>query len=215
MISKDFGLGIVLMYNGTGIGVGNGSGSTDPEKRYNRTNEISESNGDSFDMKGFYVCNGKVSGVPDLAGAYDSGNFPRGANNSGSNQSGGNDDAVLIQHDHSASSGYGGVHNHSTISASGTHFHCVESESGNPIVINEYITGKGIWIFGGANQNSKTGGYCKTSTDVECTGNHTHTLRDTDPGNSHSHSTTSTGGDSKPNRNMSLYHSVIPIIRKD
>lgn len=206
MISKDVSVGIVLMYNGTGIGVGNGSGSTDPEKRYNRTDEISESNGDSFDMIGWYICNGQVSGVPDLVEAYDSGKFPRGANDSGSNQSGGDDDAVMVDHNHGTNSGYGGIHNHGgTLASPGTHKHVMTN------ITNMIATTTGWFLFGNTDNTVKSGVSCESTR--ESYGDHSHTLQT--GSSAHSHSTTSTGSESRTDRNMSVYHSVIPIIRKD
>ena len=206
MISKDFAVGIVLMYNGTGIGVGNGTGSTDPEKRYTRTNEISVANGDSFDLEGWYVCNGKVSGVPDLAGAYNEGKFIRGADDAGSNQSGGDDDAVLVDHDHGTNSGYNTAHNHGgTLPGPGNHTHIIED------IVKIQSSSYGWLLIGVADNNVKTGSACESTR--ESYGDHTHTLQT--GSSAHTHTTTTTGSDSRGDRNMPEYHSVIPMIRKD
>jgi len=206
MISKDFAVGIVLMYNGTGVGVGNGSGSTDPEKRYNRTNEISIANGDSFDLKGWYICNGKVTNVPDLTGSYSGGKYIRGANDNGSNQSGGSDDAVLVQHNHGGTSGYNSTHNHGgTTLGSGNHTHTITD------IVRILSSDYGWVLFGNFDNNPKTGFACDSSR--ESYGDHSHTLLE--GSSAHTHTTTSTGTDSRTNRNMPEYHSVIPIIRKN
>jgi len=206
MISKDIGIGIVLLYNGSGIGVGNGTGSTDPEKRYTRTNEISIDNGDSFDLKGFYVCNGK-NGNPDLVGAYDSGKFIKGANYLGSNQSGGNDDAVLVQHNHTGTSGYGGIHNHGTTVTSSNHTHVIQN------IVTMSVTNYG-WSFttGGGDNNVRTGSQCESTR--ESYGDHSHSTINATTAGAHTHTTSSSGTDSTTGRNMPMYHSVIPIIRK-
>lgn len=203
MISKDFAVGIVLMYNKTGIGVGNGSGATDKEKRYNRTNELSVANGDSFDMKGWYISNGKVTNVPDLVGAYNSGKFVRGGTTS--NASGGNDNTVLVQHNHGTNTGYGGIHNHGTSNASGTHRHNL-----GDLVRTDYSTDKGVFLGGFHDSNVRTGTDCESTR--ESYGDHSHTFASA---GAHTHTTTSTGSDSRTNRNMPSYHKVIPIIRKN
>lgn len=83
-------IGCIWMYDGTGIA-----------DVLTRTEQIGDRGGDTFRMNGWYVCNGLVS-TPDLIKS-----FIRGDSVSGS--TGGDDDSIVVQHNHGASQA---SHNH-------------------------------------------------------------------------------------------------------
>jgi len=102
-------LGTIIMYHGTGI--------NDPS---NKTTQISVSNGDSFDMLGWYVCNGKTISDYGLGNATDLvDKFLRMEMEAGN--TGGNNDAPYIAHSHTLESA--GGHTHSTGNESSRHRH--------------------------------------------------------------------------------------------
>ncbi|MEE9439562.1 MAG: hypothetical protein V3V14_11220 [Saprospiraceae bacterium] len=102
-------LGTIVMYHGSGINAPT-----------TKSTEISEANGDDFDMKGWYVCNDKDT--TDYALGYTTDlveKFIRMEMEAGN--IGGNNDAPYIAHTHSLPTG--GSHTHSTGNQSANHDH--------------------------------------------------------------------------------------------
>ena len=164
-------VGVILMYDGNGI--------ADADTR---TEAIGERTGDTISMPGWYVCNGQ-SGTPDLRNK-----FIRSESVSGN--TGGSDDAVVVSHNHTGSTGGPSINSTGTVSAGHTHYY-----------YHWYgTTPRGLSSNLAANNVSHgyyTGGI---------TANHTHSMQ------SHTHSfTTSTNGVDGTGKNMPAYYSLIFI----
>jgi len=99
-------IGTILMYDGSGI-LGGDTGNI-----LTRTDEISISNGDSFDMNGWFVCNGQ-SGTPNLHTRFIRCELNNVGNTGGSNTNS-HTHTVDIDHDHASfTSGSESSHTHS------------------------------------------------------------------------------------------------------
>ncbi len=189
------------MYNG--VGIANVAA---------RTVEIGAEGGDTIEMVGWFACNGLVS-TPNLLNR-----FIRGETSSGN--VGGNDDAVVIQHNHGASSGNQTVsHTHTIGNQTVSHSHVINNAGAHAHDIREIqshaLTGSG-WT-------STTAGGSLRGSIIQSGGDHGHTSGNQSAAHSHtpgsqsaSHShgiTVNNEGESGTWRNRPLYYSVIYITR--
>ncbi len=191
------------MYDGTGIA--NISA---------RTVEIGAEGGDTIEMVGWFVCNGNVS-TPAMINR-----FIRGASVSGVES--GNNDSIVVQHNHGASSGNQSVsHTHTIGNQTVSHSHTINGGGAH----SSTVDGKGSagTDYRGIDAPLNSTGVPPYQIPVTNPGNHTHTQGNQSaahshtPGNqsaSHDHVVTvNNEGVSGVNTNMPRYFSVIYIIR--
>jgi len=181
-ISHLLPIGTVLMFNGNGI-----------HNAASRSSDIGSDPSDTISMPGWYVCNGK-SGTPNLLNRFI-------RSEAASGNTGGSDDAVVVNHNHGGSVGGSGTLYTNYTNPSHNHLAPDQSNPG----VNEQ------WGYGGRygnkeyDYNSPEGNERNSKTSTTNI-NHRHSI------NSHSHAIPSDGVDGT-GKNMPSYYSLIFIIR--
>ena len=153
------------MYDG--VGIANVSG---------RTVEIGAEGGDTIEMAGWFACNGNA-GTPDLFSK-----FIMGSSISGSFS--GSNNAVVVQHNHGASSGNQSVsHTHTIGNQTVSHTHTIDNSSSHVHDFKSHGVGAGIFGVERKTLNSADpyieGGY------VQSGGIHAHTQGNQSAAHSH------------------------------
>jgi len=193
-IGTEYPIGTIIFYSGADIGGG------DTANIFSRTNKISTGNGDGIDFGqgDWYVANddGDGGAVPDLIGL-----MIRGEDASGNEA--GDDDAVVILHDHDAASTGGGAHNHFFNDTEGEHTHSMQVLS-STYIARIYSTSTSYW-WSGYWQDQWAGH------EMDALPSHTHTISGYD---SHDHDDiTNLSGSAAANANIPHYYNLIPIIK--
>ncbi len=172
-------IGTILMYNGAGIA-----------NVVSRTVEIGAEGGDTIEMAGWFACNGNAS-TPNLF--Y---KFIRGGTTPGT--LGGSNDAIVVQHNHSGSSGSQSASHSHVINNAGAHAHDIRE------LQSHALTGSG-WA------SAQAGGSLRGSI-IQSDGDHGHTSGNQSA--SHNHViTVNNEGVSGVNANRPEFYDVIMIIR--
>ncbi len=177
-----------------------------------RTVEIGAEGGDTIEMVGWFACNGNAS-TPNLLDI-----FIRGFSSSGGFF--GNNDSIVVQHNHGASSGSQSVsHTHTIGNQTVSHTHTIDSGGSHSHRMNKSDELKGDTT---PRSEIRTAG-TMSDVNMEVDGDHQHTQGNQSAAHSHtpgsqsaSHShgiTVNNEGVSGVNANIPRHYRVIYIIR--